>query len=147
MLSSPLMYTPPFFSSISNLAKGSRAGASSTSPEATLKQARIDSQYAHTEWASQVRGLTSVPSAGYSSIGAQDPQLQGCSVMGAVGTHSMSRAIHIGQQDLAIFNSFHLHFALFSALQVELGEPLDLVFLCHDSSRSGESRYWEVNEP
>ena len=46
VLSSPLMYTPPSFSTISNLAKGSRAGASSTSPEATLKQARTKGQYA-----------------------------------------------------------------------------------------------------
>ena len=34
--SSPLMNTPPSFSRISNLARASRAGASSTSPEATL---------------------------------------------------------------------------------------------------------------
>ena len=75
-----------------------------------------------------------MPSAGYSSIGAQDSQLQWCSVMGTIGTHSMSLAIHIGQQDLAIFDSFDLHFALLSTLQIELGESLDLVFLCHDFS-------------
>ena len=37
--SSPLMYTAPSFCTISNLARGSSAGASSTSPVDTLKQA------------------------------------------------------------------------------------------------------------
>ena len=58
----------------------------------------------------------------------------------------MSLAVHIGQKDLAIFNSFNLHFALLSALQVELGKPLDLIFLCHDSNRSRECRYWKLGE-
>ena len=46
----------------------------------------------------------------------------------------MSLAVQISQQDLAIFDSFELHFALLSTLQIELGESLDLVFLCHDFS-------------
>ncbi len=75
-----------------------------------------------------------MPCTSYSSIGAQDSQLQWCSVMGAIWTHSMSLAVHIGQQNLALFDSFDLHLALLSTLQVELGEPFDLVFLCHYSS-------------
>ena len=74
-----------------------------------------------------------MPCAGYSSIRTKDSQFQWRSVMGALGTHSMSLAVQISQQDLAIFNSFDLDFALLSILQVELREPLDLVLLCHYS--------------
>ena len=84
-----------------------------------------------------------MPRAGYSSVGTEDPQLQWRPVMGAFRTHSMSLAVQIGQQDLAIFNSFYLNFSLLSTLQVELGETLDLVLLCHIFRQSCERRYWE----
>ena len=45
----------------------------------------------------------------------------------------MSLAVDIGQQKLAIFDTLNFHFALFSDLQVELREPINLVFLKHDS--------------
>lgn len=79
-----------------------------------------------------------MPCTGYSSIGTKDSQFQWGSVMGAFRTHSMSLAVQISEQDLAIFNPFNLDFALLSTLQVELGESLDLVLLCHDSGRGGQ---------
>ena len=74
-----------------------------------------------------------MPCTGYSPIRAQDSQLQWGSVMGAIRTHGMRLAIDIGQQDFTILNALNLDLAVLPSLQVELGEALDLVFLCHTS--------------
>jgi hypothetical protein len=127
--SSVLTYTAPSRSKTSYFEIGSRAGASSTSPVATEKQA-VARQH---EFLGMVIAIqhTSVPWTRQSSFRRQDTLCQWRTIMRAIGTGSMHLVLHLQQQHFPTLNTLNFNFFLLSILKVQGRNVLELEFLRH----------------
>jgi hypothetical protein len=127
--SSVLTYTAPSRSNTSYFEIGSSAGASSTSPVATLKQA----VHHQSQVSIPVLALkhTSVPRARQPSLRREHTLCQRRTIMRAIRTRSMHLILNLQQQHFSTLHALYLNFLLLAILKVQGRNVLELKFLRH----------------
>jgi hypothetical protein len=95
--SSARMYTALSFSSKSYFASGSRAGASSMSPVATLKQA---GEHEKTKNSRHCSSITSMPRTSQPSFWCDHSQFQRSAIVRTIGASRMDFALYLHEEHL-----------------------------------------------